>query len=202
MGAKEEVPEGSGTGPVAETAPARSGVVTPTPGPARQGPPAGVDRWTRWGVYFAGAGVVVALLTWAWQIQDDPPPSSPPPPTRSAAANSPSPTEVTDRLLLAAKAGNLTEIGLYICQRERPHYLSGNAYYEQWKGLGQTLNRADAEPQWRVADERILGANASLKVYFTALDPFGKRQESPEVGQFGLVDEQGWKICDVYFSSS
>ncbi|MEV4539095.1 hypothetical protein AB0J82_35510 [Asanoa sp. NPDC049518] len=147
------------------------------------------------GRLFAGAGVIVALLAWAWQVFAEP---SPPPPHRSAPA-SPSPAQVVVRLLIAAKAGNFTEINLYLCQRKRSNFLSGTSYYAQWEGLQRELSRTDAQPRWRISDEVVLGADASLKVRISALNPQGQRREFPDALQFGLVDEQGWKVCDVYF---
>lgn len=137
------------------------------------------------------------MLTWVVPIERD----SPPFPARLSTtppAEGMSPTEVTEHLLLAAKAGNFTEIGLYICQREHGGFLSGSSYYEGWQRLQQILNKPETQPQWRITDEKIHGRDASVKVFISALDSAGKRQEVSDPMQFGLVDEQGWKICEVY----
>jgi hypothetical protein len=167
-------------------------------GPTTFGSAGGSENWTRWGVYIAAAGLVIALLTWLAPIESEDNPRPPTPPSTTSPAKTLSPAEVTEQLLLAAKAGNFTEIGLFICQREHSGFLSGSSYYQTWQGLQQTLNNSEAQPQWRITDEKIHGRDASLKVYISALDSAGKRQEVPDPMQFRLVDEQGWKICDVY----
>ncbi|MFC6021790.1 hypothetical protein ACFP2T_37210 [Plantactinospora solaniradicis] len=102
------------------------------------------------------------------------------------------PSEVVDSFLEASFASDITRMKSYTCAA-----MLGE--YDENEIMSDREDLASAEISWKIVDEVRSGSHATVRIEFR-LEGETDADRSPETleGNFGLVNEDGWKVCSAF----